>query len=76
MNAGGVSPHLLRVFVYLFRGEAKKIQVRPPPLLHAALISIFSLRAPQSAEAAVWPVFFASPLSLTHAFENVNRARC
>ena len=56
MNASGVSSHLFRPFVYVFRGEAEKTQVRQPPLLHAARISKFSSRAPQSAEAAVWAV--------------------
>ena len=33
MNASGVSPHWLRAFVYVFRGEAEKTQIRQPHLL-------------------------------------------
>ena len=67
MNASGVGPHLLRGYVYIFRGVAEKTQVRQPPLLHAACISKLSLRAPHSAEAAVWFVSFLPrlPLSLS-----------
>ena len=65
MNASGVSPHLLRAFVCVFRGEAEKTQIRQPPLLHAARISKFSLRAPHSAEAAVWLVSFLPRLSFS-----------
>ena len=73
MNANGVGPHLLRASVYDFRGEAEKTPFRQPPLLHAARISKFSLHAPHSAEAAVWPVTLLPRLSFTLAFENVNK---
>ena len=66
MNSHDVGHHLylLRAFVYVFRGDAEKTQVRQPPLLHAARISKFSLGAPHSAGAAVWPVSFLFRLSL------------
>ena len=40
------------------RRKAEQTQVKPPPLLHAARISKFTLLAPYSAETAVWPVSF------------------
>ena len=58
MNASVVGPHLLSAFIYISRGETAKTQVREAPLLHAARISKFSLRAPHSPEAAVWSVSF------------------
>ena len=69
MLAECVSPRLLHAFVYVFRGEARKTQVKQLPLLHAGRIPKFSLRAPHSAEVAVWPMSFLPRLSLTHASE-------
>ena len=76
MNANSVGTHSLRAFVYVFRGESEREtrQKRQPPLLHAARISKFSLRAPPSAEATVWPASFLPDLSLIQAFANVNKA--
>ena len=75
MNTSGVSPHLLRAFVYIFKGEAEKTQVRQPPLLHAARISKFS-HARRTQSRRLSGLSFLPRLSLTHASESINKARC
>ena len=64
MNANGVSPHLWRPFVYVFRGDKEKTQVRQPPRLNAAHVSWISKCALHAAEAAVWPVSLLNRLSV------------